>query len=339
MNIASLSLQSLRVQDSRPNEANGESVTNKPSMRDTARQSVEDSQQRKREKALGSLYEVLLKPKLRGGGRNGKRALHEMVGDDDHNQQRRTDVTAPPSLPLPVTMASTTVPTIPSETTTTVTSLPNLPVTTTTSPSLVLESTASAATASPSLPDSNNPVISQAASTTGPELLTTEMSTTLSNPQNSTEPPLASGTGIMDRTNQPINNSLAPDETEVPSAASASCKTLACKVVAVLNDHPNLYVVLIFVIVSFCCCLRWKLCRKPQRDPRGEYRAVGRMLASNFDTELSDDEIHYTYDDVSGDESDAIGGTGGWSTARGKGSIELRNIGQDGRLPLEEMNG
>ena len=128
-----------------------------------------------------------------------------------------------------------------------------------------------------------------------------------------------------------------------PKNASPSCNTLSCHGLAVLNDHPLLYI-FIFMVVSLLCCVRCKICSRRQgRDPRGEYRAVGRMLATNFDTEIGDEDMDFYQESEYDDDNDEDGNTnghdnGGWSNYDNKGSIELGSIGAD-TLTLEEMNG
>jgi hypothetical protein len=258
-----------------------------------------------------------------------RRALHE---EDESHDHPGTTVTAPPSVPVTAAVAALKKAKTP----------PSLPGTT------VPPSLPAIATAQPSLAASGEPVVQEVTSNQAPEQVPTEMPVQDANPTIRTEPPLASGGGIKERTepsSSVAETTSEPAETPTPEMTTLPsnknnddapmCNSLTCKVFGVLNEQPTLYPVLLFVIVSFCCCLRWKLCRKRQRDPRGEYRAVGRMLANNFDTELSDEEIQYTYDDDSGDEGEALGG---WSKP-GKGSIELRSIGNGGGLTLEEMNG
>jgi hypothetical protein len=109
--------------------------------------------------------------------------------------------------------------------------------------------------------------------------------------------------------------------------------------VGLLNDHPLFYS-FIFMVLSLFCCMRCKGCRRAdqRRDARGEYRAVGRMLASNFDAEVSDDEM-MNADYLSSDEDDDDSAyNDGWHNHK-KGAIEMRNIGHDADLSLDELNG
>ena len=129
------------------------------------------------------------------------------------------------------------------------------------------------------------------------------------------------------------------------NASAPSCNTLSCQGLSVLNEHPLLYIFLFMAATLLCFLFKCKCCRREQRDSRGEYRAVGRMLAHNFDTDLSDEddmnfysEDNNAYDDEYDGHSNENGnGDGGWSH-HGKGSIELGSIGAD-NLTLEEMNG
>ena len=107
----------------------------------------------------------------------------------------------------------------------------------------------------------------------------------------------------------------------------------------------------LFCFLCKCKCSRSSCCcnGRQHRDPRGEYRAVGRMLAHNFDTDLSDeddDDMNF-YSDEYDNNGGGYDGNGnghrshtdtGWSNHDNKGAIELGSIGAD-RLTLEEMNG
>lgn len=160
-----------------------------------------------------------------------------------------------------------------------------------------------------------------------------------------TNAPTTPGTG-SGRTEvpQPVitkpHDNLPSDEplTPAPQITSPSCNTLSCKGLVILNDHPMLYIS-VFLILAFIFCLRCKLCGgRRARDPRGEYRAVGRMLANNFDTDISDEDMNFYASDE--DDEDPNSNSNGWSTH--KGTIELGSIGVDeanGGLTLEEMNG
>lgn len=121
---------------------------------------------------------------------------------------------------------------------------------------------------------------------------------------------------------------------------SPSCNTLSCQGLAALNEHPLLYI-LIFLAFSCMCCLRCKR-RRPARDPRGEYRAVGRMLETNFDTELTEEDMNFYASDE--DDDDPTIGSNAYTNnyIKSKGSIELGSVAEDeinGGLTLEEMNG
>jgi len=133
--------------------------------------------------------------------------------------------------------------------------------------------------------------------------------------------------------NLPNDNPLLDPTDTVEEAMSIPCNTLSCKGLGVLNSHPLLYIFLLMIISMLCMILRRACSRRHQRDPRGEYRSVSRMLASNFDTDLSDEEMNY----YTSDEEDGAA-DGGWSR---KGSIELGSIGSEANdgLTLEEMNG
>jgi len=126
---------------------------------------------------------------------------------------------------------------------------------------------------------------------------------------------------------------------------SGPCDTVSCKGLNVLNDHPLLYIFLLMVLSLLVFLLR-KICTRSQnRDQRGEYRAVGRMLASNFDTSFDDEDVDFYGSEVYDDDDDCVddagaaaSSNGGWSNQSTKGSIELGSIGSD-NLTLEEMNG
>lgn len=196
---------------------------------------------------------------------------------------------------------------------------------------------------------------------TGPPAATTTPATTNPTKPAATAalPPVASWTGSSNTTEimhdikepQTVISELTaaipepPDHHQNNNASAPSCNTLSCQGFSVLNEHPLLYIFVFMAATLLCFLLKCKCFRREQRDSRGEYRAVGRMLAHNFDTELSDEDDMNFYsedNDVYDDEYDGhsngnSNGDGGWSN-QGKGSIELGSIGAD-NLTLEEMNG
>ena len=127
---------------------------------------------------------------------------------------------------------------------------------------------------------------------------------------------------------------LPPTHQQYNEQSSSPSQQQQGGLLGLLNTHPLFYVFII-MILSLFCCVRYKG-RRQQRDSRGEYRAVGRMLASNFDTDVSDDEINGFSSDEDDDDPGYNGD--GWHNHT-KGTIEMRNIGHDGKLDLDEMNG